>query len=527
MRNIYSKAFCIIIITLVAARVGYAQNTSQLKIDPLMLVSLKECRNIMQNIGNDLYPDWDFQSTPILFYKPNVQELLINFPFKPKGFYEYTGFNPLGNETIYVRNDTTFISYDDQNTTYDIESIKVLVVADPHSRMRNQLKGTFLNQPKDFVNNWLDQWNFIQSPYSQIRLILHEAFHVYQKRMASGKNANEMIVSQYPLLDPVNNSLYVLEGQIIRDALFSEGKKECLEKIKQFAAVRTYRQSLLDSIFVEYENLNEFVEGTAKYVEYKFLEIGERIKPIDEMYYHHGFYGYHKVLSNQFRNKINDMVNIVAVNDNRFGNKFGSGPLRFKLYDLGACQALLLDKVAPEWKKKIFNPGIYLCDLLKDAVKLSTQEKKRYLKRAKTEYNYEQVFQDKLKFEQEGKSVISDKVNSILNTDNTLVTISYNNYEIAGMSYTPFGVIQVDKSTSIYDMVPIQIFFDNGAKLISKRVIPILIDKKEKNVIFVINTPISSIKSGSVNKLDIDEFALSAVEMEVKKRQNHIKIQLK
>lgn len=527
MRNIYSKAFCIIIITLVAARVCYAQNTSQLKIDPLMLVSLKECRNIIQNVGDELYPDWDFQSIPILFYKPNVQELLINFPYKPEGFYEYTGFNPLGTETVYVRNDTTYISYDDQNTTYEIEGVKVLVVADPYSRMRNQLRGTFLNQPEDFVNSWLDQWNFIQSPYSQIRLILHEAFHVYQKRVASGKKANEMIVSQYPLLDPVNNSLYVLEGQIIKDALFSEGKKECLEKIKQFVAVRTYRQSLMDSIFAEYENLNEFVEGTAKYVEYKFLEIGERIRPIDEMYYQNGFYGYRKVLSDQFRNKINDMVNIVAVNDNRFGNKFGSGPLRFKLYDLGACQALLLDKVAPEWKKKIFNPGVYLCDLLEDAVKLSSQEKNKYLKSAKKDYNYEEVYKDKLEFEQEGRAIIQEKLNTIINTSRTLVTISFDNCEIAGMSYTPFGVTQVSKESAIYDMVPIQIFFDNGAILISKKVIPILIDKKEKNVTFAINTPISSFVAGSTNKLDIDEFTLSGVEIEVGKNGNHIKIQFK
>ena len=114
----------------------------------MLLVSLKECRNITNNLGNELFPGWDFQKTPVLFYRPNVQELLINYPHKPKGFFLYTGFNPLGDDTIYVRNDTTFVPYDDQNTSTEVDSIRVLVVADPFSTLRNQLQD-MLGRPKE------------------------------------------------------------------------------------------------------------------------------------------------------------------------------------------------------------------------------------------------------------------------------------------------------------------------------------------------------------------------------------------
>lgn len=506
----------------------FSESINELKIDPLLLVTLKECRNITQKLGEQLYPGWDFQRTPILFYKPKVQELLINYPGKPEGFSEYSGFNPLSPEPIFVRNDTTFISYDDQNTTFEIGGIPVLVVADPYSRMRNQLKGTFLDQPKDVVDNWLEQWNFVQSPYEEIKLILHEAFHVYQEKMAPGKSANEAVVSRYPLLDPVNNALYVLEGNILRDALFSEDPQVRLVKIKEFVAVRTFRQSRLEEDYVEYENLNEYMEGTAKYVEYKFMRIGESVEPIKEMYYHHGFNGYHGVLSELYENKIKDMVNVVAVNDNRFGNKFGSGPLRFKLYELGACQALLLDDVTPEWKGKIFKENVYLCDLLKQSVVLSNSDIEKYLKQAKVEYNYEQAYQDKLKFAEEGNKIVQEKLNSILGTPNTLVTVSYQGFvEKLRMSYTPFGVTQVSKESAIYDAVPIKILFKEGVELIFKKIIPVLVDKGKKEISFAIDTPALNFRTGSVNQLDLDEFSISTAEMNVERVRNHIIIQFK
>src|SRR5574341_689739 len=197
---------------------AFPQAATELKIDPLLLVTLGECNHIMENLGKEIYPGWDFQDIPVLFYRPKIQELLINFPHRPTGFSDYTGFNPLKDEAIFVRGNQTFFEVDDQNTTIEIDSIPVLVVADQSSRMRNQLRGTILNRSPEFINQWLEDWNFMPSPYDEILLILHEAFHVYQNRQAPDKSANENVVTQYPLLDPFNNALYVLEGKTLKDA---------------------------------------------------------------------------------------------------------------------------------------------------------------------------------------------------------------------------------------------------------------------------------------------------------------------
>ncbi|HVP35871.1 MAG TPA: hypothetical protein VMT04_02645, partial [Terriglobales bacterium] len=503
MKKGFLGLFSAAALILIVIGTAFSQKISELKIDPLLLVSLKECRNITENLGNEIYPGWDFKKTPVLLYRPKVQELLINFPHKPKGFSEYTGFSPLTGETIYVRNDTTFLDVDDQNTTIEVDGVPVLVVADPFSRMRNQLRDALTNRSKETATQWLESWNFIQSPYDELQLILHEAFHVYQARMAPEKNANEMIVTQYPLLDPVNNALYVLEGEILRDALISDNPKVRQEKIKEFVAVRTFRQSRLDSSWVEYENLNEFAEGTARYVEYKFMTSGDKLEPIREMYYHQGFNGYQNVLFKQFKDRLDDVVKIVSVSDDRFGNKFGSGPLRFKLYELGACEALLLDEFMPAWKVKIFTEGVYLGDLLKQSVALSSDGLARYLEQAKSEYNYPDAYEDKLKFEKEGKDAIQKKIASILNTDQTLVKISYKGVtEKIGIAFTPFGVTQVDKKSAIYDMVPIKVRFKEGVELQMKQTIPVFIDKENKIIAFAVPAALSDSGKGSENILE-------------------------
>src|SRR5664279_864445 len=428
---------------------------------------------------------------------------------------------------IYVRNDTTLLPYDDQNTSKEVDSIPVLVVADPYSTLRNQLQD-ILGRPKEFASSWLKNWQFIPDPYFKLEVILHEAFHVYQNKMAPDKGANEMVVAQYPLLDPENNALYVLEGNILRDALFAQESKAQLEKIKEFVAVRSYRQSRLDSSFVEYENLNEYMEGLAKYVEYKFLKSGEAIEPTKEMYFSQGFNGYRGILAKQFRVAMDNMVNIVAVNDDRFGNKFGSGPLRFKLYDLGACQALLLDYTMLRWKETIFQPTVYLTELLKQSIALKADELKRYLDQAKAEYKYDEAYRSKVGFEKEGKQQIEEKVASILKTEKTLVEISFGGVtkKARVARFTPFGVTQVGKQSAIYEMVPALIIFKKGVMLDFKQPVPVLVDQDKQKIIFAVDTPSSKLIADSQNRLDIAEFSLTTP-MDIQYKGNTVLIQLK
>ena len=274
--------------------------------------------------------------------------------------------------------------------------------------------------------------------------------------------------------------------------------------------------------------MNEYAEGTARYVEYKFMTRGEKLKPTMEMYYHQGFNGYQNILRKQFKDRLDDMVRIVSVSDDRFGNKFSSGPLRFKLYELGACEALLLDELMPAWKEKIFTEGVYLGDMLKQSVELSSDELVHYLAQAKSEYNYDGAYEDKLKFEKEGKEEVQKKLASILQTNQTLVKISYEGFtDKIGIAYTPFGVTQISKKSAIYDMVPIKVRFKEGVELQMKQSIPVLIDKESKIIAFAIPTDVSDFGKGSEKNLETPEFKLSTTGMEIARESNSVTIHLK
>lgn len=529
MKKRFQLPLCLGIFILITAAPSNAQQPTELKIDPLMFVSLKECRSITKHIGTDLFPGWQFEKTPILFYRPSVQEILINYPHKPKGFKEFKGLTLLGNEKIYYRNDTTFFDIDGQNTAFDIDSIRVLVVADRSSNLRNQLMDVALNRPKEFAQKYFDTWGFVSSAYDDIFTILHEAFHVYQHTKAPEKFANEAAVMKYPVLDPVNNALYVLEGNALRDALLSKTAKERMEKAKQFVAVRTYRQSLLDSTLVEYENLNEYAEGLAKYIEFAFAKKGTSLNPAREMNYYPEFNGYGNALTKVLEDKINKMVEFVSVSNDAFENKFGTGPLRFKLYGLGACQGLLLDELMPLWKKRIFKDKEYLSDLLKEALHLSPRELQQYLQEAKKNYNYEKAYSDKLQFEKEGQAYAQRKLDKILKTEKTLVRISYDGFAEKAFLYrfTPFGITKVNQYQSIYDLVPLLIGFKDGVELDLKQPYPVLMDKEKKQVLFSANILPAEIKITGQNKIDNRDFILFGTNMEISVSGNIVDIRLR
>ena len=479
-----------------------------LRIDPMLLVSVKEYRNVLETIGPQIYPGWKWNTIPLLLYRPNVQDVLLNATHRPSGFADFTGRTVLSDKTIYARNDSTVKDTDGQNTSMTLDSMRVLVVSDQYSRERQEIEA---NAGLPVLAQWLKNWGFIPSPYDEVEMILHEAFHVHQDRLAPGKGANEAAVAHYPVMDASNNALVALETRILRDAVLAKEAAQRRARIEQYLAVRTLRRAGLDTASVSYENLNEFSEGTARYVQLRFDQLGERVTPVSEMYLRAGFTGYRGgVLLRRLERRMDEMVKVASFSDDRFGNKFGGGPLRFRLYDTGGAQALLLDEVAPDWKQRIFEPGVYLTDLLAAAIPLSSDQRARLVAQSKAEYGYDSIFVNRQALEAEGRGFIQQRVDRIVNTSQTLVTISYGGAgDIRGIGYTPFGVTAVNDHTAIYDLVPITVGFPKPVVLRMKSVIPLLIDREAKTVTFAVASAPALFEGKGASGVDIPELSLS------------------
>lgn len=182
----------------------------------------------------------------------------------------------------------------------------------------------------------------------------------------------------------------------------------------------------------------------------------------------------------------------------------------------------------PSWKEEIFNKDVGLTGLLQQAVSLSPVEMGRYLDQAKSQYHYDEAYQSKLLFEKEGKAKVQEQLAAILQTNQTLVKISYEGFtERVGFAYTPFGVTQIGERSSIYDLIPFKVMFKPGVELQMKYVIPMFVDRDKKLIEFAVATPVAKFGAGADGKLETDEFKLAATKMDIVRKGNVVEIQLR
>ena len=495
-----------------------------LRIDPMTLVALQEARNASSEL--ELFPGWDFARAPVLLYRPGVQDVLLNHPSPPDGFIRYTGRHPLGNEVFHVRNDSTHFDLDGQNTADEVGGERVLIVADPVSTMRSQLQSLPF-MPDDAREEWLANWSFLGSPYDLITTILHEGFHVYQYEQTD-KFADETIITRYPLLDPVNNALHEVEGAILLAAARSDDAAFQHEALRHFAAVRMTRHARLAPDVADYEMRNEYVEGLAKYIEYRFYKDGHGLTAAPEMYLDEGFSGYGDRLAERMEEQHMFSERLftgdIAVNNDRFG----AGNLRFKLYPMGALEGLLLDAVAPSWKSRIFEPGVYQSTLLVDAAALSDADRERLVQEAKLKYGYDKAYVRRQIYENEGLEAANSQLKAILDTERTLVRISYGDIadSAPGLSFTPFGVTRLSDTRTIYTMVPIGARFSDSSRLRMNIATPVLVDQDRKEVVFAVPTSTDGFTEGDVTGVHVQDFDLTGDPMNVTIDGNEVTIAL-
>jgi hypothetical protein len=93
-------------------------------------------------------------------------------------------------------------------------------------------------------------------------VLVHEAFHVFQRERFPKWSANEADLFTYPFEDSDSLTLRVRETRALRGAL-----KGSLARAAEMLAVRQARFARLAPPFVAYERLTELNEGLAQYVE--------------------------------------------------------------------------------------------------------------------------------------------------------------------------------------------------------------------------------------------------------------------
>jgi len=345
-----------------------------MQVDPRLIAEANEAWSLIGSAQNPIWPGWDASSTPLLFYLPGEQDVLINHPHPPQGFLPYDGPVRFPGWHIWVKNGPTLLGIDGQNTATNVEGVPTLAVADTLSNLRNKVSFMLMDaRPADEKVRTLRALNLATDPYDQLAMVVHEAFHVFQDKQAPDKGADEMLLLYYPVLSVQNNVGFALEGAALAKALRTKDDLELRRAAIRWLAVRKDRRASLPAKAVEYEDGTEYNEGLATYTQYRLYEVLEGRSPGAAMAWVQGFAGYSDLAPQRERlveTMVQNLSGEVAVN----GDPYGTAPLRIRLYYSGMAAGVLLDRLSPGWKSRIFAPDVSLTALAEEALKPSQAE---------------------------------------------------------------------------------------------------------------------------------------------------------
>src|SRR5208337_1844102 len=465
---------------------GRIQPPVTLRVDPLLIAEAGDVWGLIASPNNPIWPGWDASGTPLLFYLPGEQDVLINHPHPPEGFLTYDGPVRFPGWRIFLKNGPTLIEWDGQNTSMDVEDIRTLVVADTLSNLRSQVSG-LLQDPRPAAEKvqGLHFSDLAMDPYGQLAMVVHEAFHVFQEKQAPDNGANEMLLLYYPVLSVQNNVGFAQEGSALAEALRATDAAAFRRAAVRWLALRKDRRSSLPKKALEYEDGIEFMEGLAKYTEYRLFQVLEGRQPGPAMSWAQGFVGYAD-LAPQRERLIEKMVQNMSGAVNVNNDPYGTAPLRMRLYYSGMAVGVMLDSLSPGWKSRIFSPDTSLTSLAEEALKPSRAELDQALKEARGEAAYASLVEDKTRLAQEGKAHAEAVLKEIEGGPGVGLIVDYSELGSPkiGMSFTPFGITVVDGERTIFTQVPVEIAFGQEGEVAQKVPAPLLRDTGRRLVRF-------------------------------------------
>ena len=474
------------LIPLLALGNAASEEAPRLRIDPLLLAEVVEVYQIIADDENPVWPGWNASDTPILLYLPNVQDALLNHPSPPEGFVLVdTPLLPEG-WTLHLRDGETVFEFDGQNTSTDVGGVETLVVADTISNLRPQLL-QLMRDPRDVNEKQerLDLDLLATDPYGQLGFVVHEAFHVHQYRATAGKAGNEMALLSYPWLSATNNAGFALEGLTLARALEAQDFDDAYVAALEWLAVRLDRRAALSPESIAYEDGTEFNEGLAKYTEWRLLHVLEGREPGAAMRWARDFRGYEDLgfwRAQMLERVRSNLAGEVIVNN----DPYGSGMLRFRLYDSGMAIGALLDKLeADGWRERMFEPGTTLTGLAQEVLFSTDEDQALALERARASCDYEALLADKRELEEQGFEAAHDAAARILAGD-ALFTLDYSALGDASVAWslTPFGITRVDDARTIYSQIPVGARIGNSASFEQKVASPALHDTARHRIQF-------------------------------------------
>ena len=332
---------------------------------------LAEFWQLRQQLGDAVWPGWHTIASPVIVYNES-HVFLLGYPDPPSDGWQTVprseahggAWQPVANDSFngqpyYAQplpaDGTTpqaFVVRVGDRWVSSMQTMEWIEISFAN-QFRRDLPG-FLTAvfPYTLVTNL-----FIRGSDGYISLLIHESFHAYQGELAPEKvAAAETAVSQQEPLYPDDSALqanWQTELDLLAAALQPDA--DAADLACQFLAQRQQRrqQANLSPDLIAYEQQREWLEGLARYAE---LEMWRQAANTD------GYTPFLSLLDDPKFNRYTSFDQRWQQEVDQIGRSAGAGDGRF--YYTGMAQAVLLDRLLPDWKEQAFDEGVWLEELL-------------------------------------------------------------------------------------------------------------------------------------------------------------------
>lgn len=338
---------------------------------------ISEAMNLQQKMGNEVWPGWGELQIPVITYNEKYA-FLTGYADPPAGWIKMPKDELRGTEWEVVKNDSFLgVPYYRQllpnpDITPECFTVKVGERWVASMQTKEYAAVTFYKNLRGELPPVLNAifpykifWQFLMgSIENYIAGLEHEAFHALQgtlvpQRLAEAESAP--FSKDYPW--EKSGNAWNEEISLLIEAFNTESNDAASKLVTQFLVKRNGRRKKADlsDEIIRYEQKREWLEGLAKYAELKIgvmASENQNYKHVNEIETVPGFKNY-KSSKSHFNQQIGDVKGI------------GNRPADTRFYYTGMLQAVMLDRLVPEWKKDALNEGVYLENLLEKAVKIN------------------------------------------------------------------------------------------------------------------------------------------------------------
>jgi hypothetical protein len=339
---------------------------------------ISETIHLRKSLGNIVFPGWGDVDIPLIVYNEKYA-FLVGYPQPPDGWIKIPSNSQRGGPWEAVIDDNfegqTYFRQKLPANGDTPEAFTVMVgerwVASMQTfewmkiSLANQFRQDLPGFLKPVFPYRLAVKIFFSSSDQYITSLLHESFHAYQGLVANGRlesseKTNSTVQDRYPWSDEKLQADWQKELDLLVEAVQAPSDQRMRELAMQFLTQREARRTSngLSQEFIRYEQQREWLEGMAKYSE---LEIWREAattpgySPEPVLSSDPDFKGY-----KTFESFYNQQIQQTS----RMANDEGDG----RFYYTGMTEAILLDRLKPDWKQSLMSKNVYLEDLLQQAL---------------------------------------------------------------------------------------------------------------------------------------------------------------